>query len=386
MRILIHSNGPMENTGYGVQTRLLLPRLKELGHTPIVSAFAGLHGSAITWDGTPILPSGQMMFGWDMVAPHARISRADLVLFLCDFRELRPAAAELRTLHTAAWLPIDTAPLSKPEAQVLAMAGARPIAMSRFGQAQLAEHGYADPLYVPHSVDTEVYKPLEDRDAARAELGWSDRYVIGINAANSDTLRKGWPEQFTAFAAFRKHHPEALLAIHTIPVSSRGLNLPQLADDMGIGSAVWFPDPYQILAGNATFEDMAQWYSMLDLLSCCSYGEGFGVPIIEAQACGTPVVATRGSAMTELNPLGSLADGTPYWNPVHRAWWTRPDVGAITDAYMFSAQAKVTEDYRRKLVKFAQMYDTRYVAAQYWAPALEELADRGESNEGIAGD
>jgi len=375
MKVLIHSNGPMEPTGYGLQTRMLLPRLKEMGYQPFVSAFSGLHGSAIMWDGTPILPSGMLPFGIDMVVPHARITGADLLLFLMDFREMMPVARELRELNTAAWIPIDTYPLSKPEAHALRLSGARPIAMSKFGLAQLSEYGFPEPLYVPHAVDTRIFQPMQpaERDEARAQLGWSDRFVVGINAANYDAVRKGWPEQFAAFAAFRKEFPEALLAVHTIPQSRTGLDLPALAEDMGISDAVWFADQYQILAGNATPEDMAQWYSLIDVLSACSYAEGFGVPVIEAQACGTPVISTNGSAMMELNPLGYLVDGTPFWNHVHRAWWTRPDTDAIASAYATIFKSRPTEREIGQMIALAGEYDTRVVAHKYWEPVLREL-------------
>lgn len=375
MKILIHSNGPMEPTGYGLQTRMLLPRLRQMGHEPVVSAFSGLHGSAITWDGTPILPSGMLAFGVDMVIPHARMSGADLVLFLMDFREMAPIARELRELHTAAWIPIDTYPLSKPEAYALRVSGARPIAMSKFGLAQLSEYGFPEPLYVPHAVDTSIFNPIDpaERAESREQLGWTDRFVIGINAANYDAVRKAWPEQFAAFAQLRKEFPEVLLAVHTIPQSRTGLDLPALADDMGIMDSVWFPNQYQILAGNATPADMAHWYGLIDVLSACSYAEGFGVPIIEAQACGVPVISTNGSAMMELNPLGYLVDGTPFWNHVHRAWWTRPDTDAIASAYATIFKSRPTEREREQYVQHARQYDTRHVADAYWRPVLREL-------------
>lgn len=378
MKILIHSNGPMEPTGYGLQTQMLLPRLKEMGHQPYVSAFSGLHGSAITWDGTPILPSGMLQFGVDMVIPHFRITGADLLLFLMDFREMMPIASDLREINTAAWIPIDTYPLSKPEGRALKVSGARPIAMSRFGQAQLSEYGFPEPLYVPHAVDTTIFKPIDptEREEAREQLGWTDRFVVGINAANYDAMRKGWPEQFAAFAVLREEFPEALLAVHTIPNSRSGLDLPTLAEDMGIREAVWFPDQYMILAGNATPEDMAQWYGLIDVLSACSYAEGFGVPIIEAQACGTPVISTNGSAMSELNPFGYLVDGVPFWNHIHRAWWTRPDIGAIADAYATILKSPPPPSEIKGLILHAQQYDTRRVAAEYWTPVLRELIPR----------
>jgi glycosyltransferase involved in cell wall biosynthesis len=374
MRILIHSNGPMEPTGYGLQVRQLLPRLKQLGHTPIVSAFSGLHGGAINWDGTTILPSGQLAFGLDMVIPHARTSSADLTLFLCDFREMAPIAGDLATMRTAAWLPLDTYPISKPEEYVIRTSRTRPIAMSRFGMAQLQEAGYTEALYVPHAIDTSVYRPPKDRAELRAEVNWTERFVIGICAANSDMLRKGWPEQFAAFAQFRKQHPEALLAVHTIPFSQRGLDLPELARAMGIDDAITFSDPYAQLAGNFTPASMAKWFGALDVLSCCSYGEGFGVPIIEAQACGTPVICTNGSAMTELNPLGFAVEGTRFWNHVHEAWWTRPDIDAIEAGYEHFLKTPADSAERASLRRFAERYDSRHVAETYWKPALEAMA------------
>ncbi len=374
MRILIHSNGPMEPTGYGLQVRQLLPRLRELGHEPIVSAFSGLHGSAITWAGTTILPSGQLAFGLDMVVPHARTSKADLTLFLCDFREMAPIAGDLATMRTAAWLPLDTYPISQREDYVVRTSRTRPIAMSKFGLLQLQEAGYSEALYVPHAIDTKIYRPPSDRAALRAELNWSERFVIGICAANSDALRKAWPEQFAAFKKFREQHPEALLAVHTIPYSQRGLDLPEMARAMGIGDAIMFNDPYAQLAGNFTPENMAEWFGALDVLSACSYAEGFGVPIIEAQACGTPVIATNGSSMVELNPHGHLVEGTPYWNPVHLAWWTRPDIDAIADAYDHYAKLPFDTAERQGVRRFAELYDSRRVADLYWKPVLEQLA------------
>jgi glycosyltransferase involved in cell wall biosynthesis len=372
MRILIHSNAPWVPSGYGQQVRLLLPRLKELGHEVGVSAFGGLYGSTLHWDGVPVMPGGEIDFGLDVLEGHAHTFGADLVITLMDFYKLGPIAASLKKMNVAAWLPIDCAPLGLPDQMVLEQAGARPIATSRFGQLQLPEGS----LYIPHAVDTEVFKPLgmSERTEVREAIGLNDKFVIGICAANSDGMRKGFPEQFAAFAQFHAKYPESVLLVHSRPGSIHGLDLHALVRDMDIADCVEFSDPYAQVAGLMGPEVMAQWYSMCDIVSACSFAEGFGVPIIEAQACGTPVVCTGGSAMTELNPLGWRVEGSKFWNPVHRAWWMRPHTDAIAEAYEEAFLKDDRSELCRRVREFALSYDTRAVAKKYWEPALLDLA------------
>jgi hypothetical protein len=78
--------------------------------------------------------------------------------------------------------------------------GAVPVAMSRFGQQML---GRLDPLYVPHGIDTNIYKPI-DRKTAREECGVPDgAFLVGMVAANKGRpSRKGFSQAFQAFARF----------------------------------------------------------------------------------------------------------------------------------------------------------------------------------------
>jgi glycosyltransferase involved in cell wall biosynthesis len=300
--------------------------------------------------------------------------RADLLITLMDAWVLNGPLLAASGMRAAHWMPVDAAPLSVLDRNILDQGKGRPVAMSRFGETQLAEAGYG-PLYVPHCQDMTLFKPLgaEDRARLRAELGYDGRFVVGIAAANQDPCRKGFGEQFTAYAQFRRAHPEALLVVHSRAVSRQGSDLRRMAATLGLAEDkdVIFGDQYGQVAGTITDATMAKWYGVLDVLSNCSYGEGFGCPVLDAQACGTPVVVSGNSTGPELCGAGWQAECEPYWNRGHSAWWGRPKIDAIVAAYeeAFAGAAGLRGQAR----EFALAYDADTVARQYWVPALAAL-------------
>jgi glycosyltransferase involved in cell wall biosynthesis len=116
---------------------------------------------------------------------------------------------------------------------------------------------------------------------------------------------------------------------------------------------------------------MANWYRCLDVLSLPSWGEGFGLPLIEAQACGIPVVTTRHSAMRELCGAGWMVDGEPFWNYTHEAWWTKPSARSIETAWGRAYEARGR--YSERAREFALGYDAWRVTEEHWLPLLAEL-------------
>lgn len=395
MRVLIHSNAPWTTTGYGRQCNHLARQLKELGHEVAVSAFYGLAGGVIDWDGIPVFPGGNASYGVDVLPYHAANFQADVIITLMDFWKLRPAADALRNFRVLAWMPVDCTPLGRPDLEVLQSTGAQPVAMTKHGADQLWNAGFT-PHYVPHGIDLEVFKPKtpEERKGLRAELGLDGYFLIGICAANSDAFRKAWPEQFEGFARFASQVPEARLMVHSQVRTPNGFPLDQLAADMKIADKVIFSDQYPQTAGLMGDEMMADWYRCLDVLSATSYAEGFGLPILEAQACGIPVVTTNASAMRELGKCGILLEGEPWWNPVHRAWWLRPTADCIADAYddrytlksdrdlyMPKSDRNLTSDYQ----PFVAGYDIRKNARR-WSDILGDIQIEMDKNATLRGE
>lgn len=372
MRILIHSNSPHLSSGYGTQCALLLPRLASLGHEVAVSAFAGVQGATISWNGFTVYPGGLDAYGSDVLPHHAARFGADLVLTLMDAWILPPEM--MAGLNAACWMPVDCTPLSAMDRGFLRQSGAMPIAMSEHGRYELEDAGFSA-LYAPHSVDTGAFAP-QDKTAAREAMGVpADAFVIGINAANLDAVRKGFPEQMAAFAMFLRSHPDALLLLHTHRTGpGSGCDLGDLAARLDIGKAIRWSDPYLYTCGGYTTEEMARWYACLDLYSGCSYGEGFGLPLLEAAGCGIPSVTTSFSAMPQAaGPHALLVSGDPFWNARHRAWWCKPRIAEIAAAY---EQAFASAPDRDTIRKHALSYDADLVLAEYWMPVLEILEER----------
>lgn len=339
------------------------------------AAFHGLHGQPVGFDGFTILP-GSSADPWalDLLPAHYQAAKADLLVTLMDAWVLDPA--KLAGMNIAHWLPVDCTPLSAMDRNVLEKAGGRPVAMSEFGRRQLEAAGF-DPLYAPHALFCDTWKPLPDRQSAKdaVKLGdgssLGDRFVIGVNAANQDPWRKGFAEQFMAFAKFSREHDDAVMLVHSRAEHPQGVNLPELIRQLGMENRIILGDQYPIAAGLIGEPQMVSWHGYCDVLSNCAYGEGFGLAVLQSQATGTPVVVSDNSAMTELCGAGWAVECQPWFNRGHSSFWGCPSVPAIADAYEQAYEK--AGSLREQAREFALNYDAPKVAEECWKPILAEL-------------
>jgi glycosyltransferase involved in cell wall biosynthesis len=342
-----------------------------MGHDVVISTYWGLTGAPTSWNGIPVLPGFGANYCSPSLSEHYKWVKPDLVITLGDIWVLNPGL--LRELPLVHWLPSDCRPMSTADQAEATGAVAKLMAMSRFGFSRFVQAGY-DPVYVPHGINTDIFCPPEDRGGLREAFGLTDEFLVGINAANNDAFRKALPEMFLAFAKFHRRHPEAMMALHSGVHQEGGQDLEHLAEHLGISDRMLVVDQYRLQCGLITPPDMANWSQAIDVLLATTFGEGFGLPIIEAQACGTPVISTDHSAMTELNPYGIKVTGEPFWNGVHKGWWMRPSVTQI-DRALEKAYQNRDKVNRKKLRKFALQYDVHAVAEKYMTPALDQLLE-----------
>jgi glycosyltransferase involved in cell wall biosynthesis len=386
-RLLIHSNAPWAPTGYGVQTGLFAPMLAE-HYEVAISAFYGLEGAPIKWDGIPVLPGLGGEYGnLGTLEQHAASyfggdPKGGLVLTLMDVWVLEPKVG--RGVNMACWTPVDHEPAPPKVVEFFMQSDAVPIAMSRFGERML---GRLDPLYCPHGIPTDIYKPLDKRRVRGGAFG-DDAFVAGIVAANKGRpSRKCFAQALAAFALFAADKPNARLYLHTTldPNIGGGENIAALIESLGIPpDHIRVADQYALQHAPYSQADMAKIFSALDVLLNPSLGEGFGIPIIEAAACGVPAIVTDHSAMREVCGAGWHVKHHPYWTALN-SWQAIPDVDDIASA--LEECYRMAPARREKLSRLARAhavkYDARRVFKQHMLPAVRAAEQRFADREPV---
>ena len=219
----------------------------------------------MTWQDFTVFPCARDAAGCDTIVSTHEYFKSDLTILLADPFGLERAAETLSQINWASWFPVDCDPVGRGDVKILREGMPIPIAMSRFGERALTDEG-CEPLYVPHGVDTEVFRPGDPRAYRDTLPGVTDdTFVIGVAAMNRDVNRKSFQEQFLAFAEFHRRHPDSFLAVHSSP--GGGLNLNAMAARLGITAAVGYPDSYSYDMGMISREQMASWFNGLDVLS-----------------------------------------------------------------------------------------------------------------------
>jgi glycosyltransferase involved in cell wall biosynthesis len=311
--------------------------------------------------------------GEDVVRGHYEQFKADIVFTLfCTWLISYPAVwRDLRTVHIT---PVDCSPMSMADYQVIADTGGTPAAVSEFGLRMMRQgiEGRAalDPLYLPHGIDVRCFRPDPGRDAIRTEMGFEGKFCVGMNFMNNDRVRKNIEPSFRAFAKFHAEHPDSVLLVHAIQALPEGIYLPRLADHLGISDAVAWSPQYELVTGQVTPRMLADWYNALDVYLSPG-NEGFGLPNIEAQACGTPAILGNWSTGPDLAGPGWLVEGQSYRNDKHQADWglahTDSIAAALNEAY------EDARNRREAARDFAMGHDINRVVREHWEPVLGEL-------------
>jgi glycosyltransferase involved in cell wall biosynthesis len=129
-------------------------------------------------------------------------------------------------------------------------------------------------------VDTAVFRPLE--------LAKRPRSILFVG--NSDDRNKGARYLLEAARLLLDRGVDFHL---TFKDRLDAQMAPAMIRDLGIGDRVTF-------LGRLSVEELARLYNEHEVLVSPSLYEGFGLPAAEAQACGTPVVATTAGAFPEV--------------------------------------------------------------------------------------
>lgn len=351
-RILFISEASYLNTGYATYGREVIKRLHQTGKYDI--AEFSIYGSvdhkdrsSIPWKNYPNMPSpnspeqaqtygsdGANQFGKWRFERVCVDFKPDII---CDIRDWWMSSfiqhSPLRKYFNWIYMPTVDASIQNEE-WVDTFSSADTILTYSDWAAELLKN--SDPnMNVKGSATpsaSEEFKPVPDKNAHKQKMGINPDWKI-IGTVMRNQRRKLFPELFEAFGKYLKETGEknTYLYCHT-SYPDNGWDLPKSMMEHEVMSRVLFTyvctscekvsyshfsDTVQpcehcgdfaaklsSVSSGVTRSVLSDIYNLFDVYIQPANSEGFGIPLVEAAACGVPVMATDYSAMeTEVRKL-----------------------------------------------------------------------------------
>jgi glycosyltransferase involved in cell wall biosynthesis len=185
-------------------------------------------------------------------------------------------------------------------------------------------------------------------DRIRTRYGLPDQFILGLSTLQPRKNFDGLIRAFGQLLASRGHEPK-VANLHLVIGGGKGWmyeDLLTLPAALGLDQRVHFP-------GFVSDDDLPALYTLADVFAFPSWYEGFGIPVLEAMACHTPVVVASNSSLPEaVGDAGIMVDA------------------ADTDALVNALGRVVTDDdLRRHLVSAGQAQARRFA----WEVSAKQL-------------
>jgi glycosyltransferase involved in cell wall biosynthesis len=370
-----------------MQTSVATKRLRSMGHDMAILCYYGLEGSKTEWGDITLYPNNPRDYGVIDAPIIYDDFKADLLITLVDLWVLRGMDPRLKWCP---WMPIDHDPLPPLVLEALKKCPGiiKPITMSKFGMKQLNDNDI-DCYYIPHTVNTNLFKPdPENREKNRAKYNWEDKFVIGTIATNQ-VERKNWNAGMQGVKMFEAKHPgEVVYYMHTNLNDKAGINLAAMRENMNMKEYTRVPSIAQMNIGISQ-ATLAAAYNTFDVFLLPTKGEGFGIPLIEAQSSGVPIITTNCTAQTE------LMGGGWFINRLHKEWTAQASwqfncepeevCERLEEAYQAKKDGSILEKQKQAREK-AMEYDEDAIFSTYWPSVLadiEKLLKKPKNMEGV---
>lgn len=351
-RILLLSEASYLSTGYATYSRELLKRLHNSGKYDVaeLSVYGSVDDpkrSTIPWKNYPNLPCNDE----DKKVYHAnpihqfgswRFERAcldfkpDVVFGIKDYwMDVFVKNSPFRRIFKFCWMPtVDAAPQNEEWVSAFAESdGVLTYSKFAFKQLQKQAGNSINLLGVSSPSASEEFAP-GNKEQAKTSLGINPEHRI-IGTVMRNQRRKLYPALFSAFRKYldRTGDTNTYLYCHT-GYPDNGWDFPKLLIEYGLTSKVYFTykckcgffgafkfsdivqqcpkcKNFQLATTNVneglSTRDLARVYQSFDLYCQAANSEGFGIPAVEAAACGVPVCCTDYSAMEDFpETLGAI--------------------------------------------------------------------------------
>lgn len=384
LRIGWSSNAPWGTSGYATQSELIVSRMIKAGFPVAFNAFAGFFAGFLgrkqdkfrlagDWENVPIYPTLDHLYGSDGLYRNLQNDfNADIIIPFQDIHTLTPQDIQ-RVKRLVPYVPIDRDPVPQAVLNPLGMAW-RIITYSQWGHDVLLKSNYHSTCIL-HGVDTQAFKPVNKKEVKRMFGLDENVFVVGMVAANKENPpRKGFQQAVDAFAEFLKVNPNSVFWVHSWIEQPGGFNVKDYANFLGIGNKIRFMDHLDMVYMGQ--KDMNNLYNMFDVLLMPSFSEGFGLPAIEAQSAGTPVIVNDATSLSEL-----VIDGKTGYLAKPRAKRYDPFQSYVFDAdekeiykslvSFYNADRDAMSKESRKYME--SKYDIDLIFRNNWMPFLDKI-------------
>jgi len=323
---------------------------------------ARLNWEAVTWLGNPYAAFPTTIRKADMNRMISMVG-ADFFVSLQDIFMFEPGPF---SCLSAVWMPLHFVPVEHPTVLALADFDMQ-LPISGWGSMLLQPLQSGNPHAVRHiSVlghgrDTHVFTPdtKTDEGVANTRRRWNwpqDAFVVLLIASNSEESgRKALDAQLQGFTKFVRANPTRNIWLHMHTEVTRAYDVGRLLETFGEyadracwtdvsdtrmrthreafvrGDHVSVSKAHDLM--NVSETELVDMYHAADVLLAATCSEGCGVPILEAQLCGMPVVTTRATAMWEETQFGISVKPLQWLARMDfNSGWMLPHAQGIADA------------------------------------------------------
>ena len=269
-----------------------------------------------TREGYYMLPISKMEYGFDTVLPYLMKYKPDVFLTMADIginSGFIDAVAEAKKRGwRGRWFAIALVDTEKWEHLLWSKILDAPdkiIAGAKNGEILFTKYNVKNLIKIPLGTNTKIYRPLGNKEDLKKRFKFENKFVVGFVAKNQ--RRKMLPNLIRGFSKFSKGKDDVRLLLHTDIESPAGWNLPCLITKFENEEDNKLQKPEaKIITTNPKLdvlvrqrisqEAMNEIYNLMDVFCYSVGGEGFGLPGLECQSAGVPLMMTNYSSAVEI--------------------------------------------------------------------------------------
>lgn len=406
MKVLTYGDNPKISSGYGQIWDNLLGRWAQKGLEVFHVGWQNRNRKHKTLEGYTMLPLSRVDYGFDTVVQYLKEINPDFMITLGDIGVqagfVDPVFEARRRGWKGKWIAYTQTDSDSWEYVVwgkMLDAADINVALADWTFQMFYKNNVHDLHVIPCGVDLETFRPLDNREEIRDRFKINDKFVVGFIGKNQ--RRKMIVNLIKGFAQFAKGKEDVKLVLHT-EVKPPQSNMsgwilpvvlekyahevdPNLFTNQKIILSKDDLDP--AVRQNVAPTELNELYNVFDLFGYATGGEGFGLPAIECQASGVPLM------MTACTTAFELCDKHGILLPVLKDEYGRDvkeigqngienfvpndvELARLLDIYYqdWKAGGKVLKEKSKQSRKFAEKYSWEDLADR-WIDLMEKNVD-----------